>query len=174
MKSCNSEGGLLNRESYRVQRADEAASVALVCVERLGTTTDSWIPVLCRATMRPLSQHKSADLRMVLTTVSSCVCTLDLRKIRVCWDYLDSEITPYFSLLFHINRFTQILESLVISNQCVHASCFLAQILILLLCSLIFSSPLTFSLLHSWGHMTAGLFFWATSEPPTVTVQLSL
>lgn len=84
MKSCNSEGGLLNRESYRVQRADEAASVALVCVERLGTTTDSWIPVLCRATMRPLSQHKSADLRMVLTTVSSCVCTLDLRKIRVC------------------------------------------------------------------------------------------
>lgn len=32
-----------------------------------GTTTDSWIPVLCRATLRPLSQHKSADLRTACT-----------------------------------------------------------------------------------------------------------
>lgn len=32
-----------------------------------GTTTDSWIPALCRATLRPLSQHKSADLRTAST-----------------------------------------------------------------------------------------------------------
>lgn len=59
------------QRSYRAQRADEAPSVTLVCVERPRTTTDSWIPVLCRATERPLSRHKSADLRPGLTTVSS-------------------------------------------------------------------------------------------------------
>lgn len=72
--------------SYRVQRADEAATVVLVCVER--PRHNNWF------TVRPLSRQKSVDLRTVLATMSSCVCTpLTGRKMKVHLDYIHQKIT---------------------------------------------------------------------------------
>lgn len=73
-----------------------------------GTTTDSWNPALCRATVRPLSQHESAGLRTVLATVSSCVCTpLTGKKKQL---HLDYEWVPFrlhtFFVPFHLEMFT--------------------------------------------------------------------
>lgn len=54
------------------------------------------------------------------------------------------------------------------SGQCVQTSCYPVSL------PSHFLLLLTLNLFHSWGHMTACLFFWATFEPPTVTVQLSV
>lgn len=174
--------------SCRAQRADEAATVVLVCEER--PRHNNWFmdsSPLFEATVRPLSQHESADLRAVLATVSSCVWTLDRqKKTRVHLDHIYSEITSRFIL--PSSSTLKCLLKLHYELLCVfsdpqhgvsldqrgHTSCFLAHVLILFLCPLIFSAPLTFNLSHSWGCRTAGLVFCAALEAPTVTVQLSL
>lgn len=75
-------------DSCRVQRADEAATVVLVCVER--PRHNNWF------TVRPLSRRKSADLR----TVSLCVCTLNSSVYIKKTDITYTLSAPIFTLCF--------------------------------------------------------------------------
>lgn len=86
-KQCErGQAWAVKQGSYMVQRADEAAAVVLVCVER--PRHNNWF------TVRPLSRQKSADLRTALATMSSCVCTpLTGRKIKIHLDYKHQKIT---------------------------------------------------------------------------------
>lgn len=121
-----------------------------------GTTTDSWIPGLCRATVRPLSQHKSANLKTVLATVSSCVCTRFTCKKKTGSQPNSQMYASFLSTLrFLLKLLYELLCVFLLSphgvspDQRVQTSCFLAHVLILFLPPLIFSAALTFNPCHS-------------------------
>ena len=138
--------------------------LALVCMARLCTTTDSRIPALCGATVSPLSQHKSADLTPV-----SIQCHLNTRegkktKKKTWCICIPSTLTPedviyYFSsnLELFVRKNLQLLlfQELFMCFFFCFFFCFALSSSrtmcphILCLCPLIFSSPPTFNTFQS-------------------------
>lgn len=171
--------------SYRAQRADEAATEVLVCVEQ--PRHNNWL-----MDSSALQSHCEAIIPAQVSWSQSsvnhgvilCVHTLDSNKLG---PLINSEIAikfifPSCSMLnwLHVRPTLWVIVCFFRFSARGHPWPACTHILFLstcphpvFLCPLIFSSPLTFNLSHSWGLMTADLFSWATSQPPTVTVQLS-
>lgn len=149
----------------RTQRADEAAAVALVCVER--PRHNNWF---MDSRVEPLWGHYPSTNQLIWEQCwPQCH---HWKKVRIHLHYINHHnIYFYFYFLFEMCTSTHVplwVIVCVLKMLCMGSS--LTTVSSSCSCTLSFSPHLwPFNLSHSWGLFDSRPIFHATSEPPTVS-----